>query len=76
VAAPEELVRVVALPGGGLATGRTRPGRGAWLCAGSPACVEAAGRRKAFDRALRAPIHSQAVEDLKTNLARRGRLEG
>ena len=66
---------MVAVAGGGLATGRTLPGRGAWLCAGSPACVEAAKRRKAFDRALRTTVRSQAVDDLKTSLAPRGRLD-
>jgi predicted RNA-binding protein YlxR (DUF448 family) len=76
VAPPEELVRVVAVPGGGLATGRTLPGRGAWLCAGSPACIEAAERRKAFERALRTTVRSEAVDDLKTELAPRGRLDG
>jgi predicted RNA-binding protein YlxR (DUF448 family) len=75
VASPEELVRVVAVPGGGLAIGRTLPGRGAWLCAGSPACIEAAERRKAFERALRTAVQGQAVEDLKTMLASRGRLD-
>ena len=66
---------MVALPGGGLATGRTLPGRGAWLCAGSPACIEAAVLRKAFDRALRTSVHSEAVDELKTSLAPRGRLD-
>ena len=66
---------MVAVPGGGLAAGRTLPGRGAWLCAGSPACIEAAGRRKAFDRALRTSVHSEAVDELKTSLAERGRLD-
>jgi len=75
VASPGDLVRVVAVPGGGLATGRTRPGRGAWLCAGSPACIEAAERRKAFDRALRTTVHPHAVDVLKTSLAERGRLD-
>ena len=75
MASPEALVRVVTVPGGGLATGRTLPGRGAWLCAGSPACIDAAERRKAFERALRTTIHSRAVDDLKTMLASRGRLD-
>lgn len=66
---------MVAVAGGGLATGRTLPGRGAWLCAGSPACVEAAERRQAFERALRTTVHRQAVDDLKTTLAPRGRLD-
>ena len=55
---PATLVRVVVRPDGGLAAvGRTRPGRGAWLCRGSPACCRCRGlRRKAFGRAFRAPI--------------------
>ncbi len=66
---------MVAVPGGGLAASRTLPGRGAWLCAGSPACIEAAERRKAFERALRTSVRSQAVDDLKTTLPPRGRLD-
>jgi predicted RNA-binding protein YlxR (DUF448 family) len=66
---------VVAVPGGGLATGRNLPGRGAWLCVGSPACIEAAERRKAFERALRTTVQRQAVDELKTSLASRGRLD-
>jgi predicted RNA-binding protein YlxR (DUF448 family) len=76
VASPDELVRLVAEPGGGLAVGRTLAGRGAWVCADSPPCVEAAARRKAFDRALRTPIRADAVEGLRTRLASRGRIEG
>ena len=36
---------------------------------------EAAERRKAFERALRTTVRGQAVEDLKTELAPRGRLD-
>ncbi len=61
MAAPDELVRVVRRPDGSLATGRTLPGRGAWLCPGSAACVGSALRRRAFDRALRAPVTAEAV---------------
>jgi len=75
VAAPEELVRVVAEAGGGLAVGRGLPGRGAWVCSGSPACIDAAERRKAFDRALRTTVHSGAVDSLRSMLAERGRLD-
>ncbi|HEV2758913.1 MAG TPA: YlxR family protein [Acidimicrobiales bacterium] len=75
VASPDQLVRVVAEPGGGLAVGRTRPGRGAWVCAGSPACVDAAERRKAFDRALRTTVHGHAVDEVRTTVAERGRLD-
>ena len=72
---PDQLVRVVAEPGGHLAVGLARPGRGAWLCAGSPACIDAAERRKAFDRALRTTVHRDAVDLLRSRLAERGRLD-
>ena len=66
---------MVAGPGGGLALGRHLPGRGAWLCAGSQACVEAAARRKAFDRALRTTVDGAAVDGLRTMLVERGRMD-
>jgi predicted RNA-binding protein YlxR (DUF448 family) len=66
---------VVAEPGGGLDVGRTLPGRGAWVCSGSATCIDAAGRRKAFDRALRTTVRPGAVDDLKTRLLSRGRIE-
>jgi uncharacterized protein len=68
VAHPDELVRVVRTPDGGLAMGRDRPGRGAWLCAGSPSCLELARRRKAFERALRGAVEVAAVDDLAVQL--------
>ena len=70
-----ELVRVVAGPSGELLEGRTRPGRGAWLCAGSPACIDAAERQRAFSRALRTEVDISSIEPLRTTLARRGRIE-
>ena len=75
MASPDELVRVVAEPGGGLAVGRGRPGRGAWLCAGSPGCIDTAERRKAFDRALRATVDPSAMDAVRPMLAERGRLD-
>ena len=89
VKAPEELVRVVASPGfvpergtgsvpergTGLAVGRDLPGRGAWLCAGSVACLELAARRGAFARALRTSVEPSAVASLREALAGRGRME-
>ncbi|HEX2042429.1 MAG TPA: YlxR family protein [Acidimicrobiales bacterium] len=75
VAPPDELVRVVARPGGGLAEGRALPGRGAWLCAGSTSCVDAAARRRAFSRALRAEVKPEAVAWLRSVVANRGRME-
>ena len=67
---------MVARPGGDLAVGRDLPGRGAWLCAGSVACVDAAGRRRAFARALRADVGAEAVVALREVLAGRARIEG
>jgi len=45
------------------------------LCSGSAACVDAAERRKAFDRALRTTLDSGAVDALRSMLAERGRLD-
>jgi predicted RNA-binding protein YlxR (DUF448 family) len=75
-AAPDELVRVIRREDGRLEVGRTLPGRGAWLCAGSPACIEAAQRRRAFDRALRGPVDAGSVERLRVEVAERARVEG
>ena len=61
---------------GALLIGRHLPGRGAWLCVGSPTCVELAARRKAFGRALRAEIAPEAVAALRVNLADRARMRG
>jgi predicted RNA-binding protein YlxR (DUF448 family) len=76
VATPEELVRVVRLDDGTLVEGRTSPGRGAWLCAGSPSCLDQAVRRKAFGRALRGEVTAAAVEGLRADLVNRARMEG
>ncbi|MGH9225859.1 MAG: YlxR family protein [Acidimicrobiales bacterium] len=75
VARPDELVRVVAGPDGGLVVGRHLPGRGAWLCQDSPRCVELAGRRKAFSRALRTDIRPDAAAALQSSAADRARME-
>jgi predicted RNA-binding protein YlxR (DUF448 family) len=69
VADVDDLVRVVRTAGGGLAVGRSLPGRGAWLCARSPSCIDLAGRRRAFARAFRAPVDPTAVSDLRRRLA-------
>ena len=68
------LVRVV-LGDGRLDVGRTLPGRGAWLCAGSPACVDQAAKRKAFDRAFRTQVEPDTVRSLRAALADRARME-
>ena len=62
------MVRVVRLGDGSLATGRTLPGRGAWLCRDSGECLDVACRRRAFERALRAPLAAGSVDRLKQEM--------
>ena len=57
-----ELVRCVLGPDGP-AVSRTAPGRGAWVC--SEDCLITAGRRKAFDRAWRSTVSTEAVAALR-----------
>lgn len=61
---PDELVRVVRTPDGGLDLGRHHPGRGAWLCP-DPVCLAAAERRRGFARALRGEVRPDAVAGLR-----------
>ncbi|HKY75493.1 MAG TPA: YlxR family protein [Acidimicrobiia bacterium] len=70
--APAGLVRVARRPDGGLAVGRTEPGRGAWLCAASAACFDAAERRRAFGRALRCDVSGQELAWLRGRLLSEG----
>ncbi|MBV8691132.1 MAG: YlxR family protein [Actinobacteria bacterium] len=72
----DELERVVRTAEGGLALGRHLPGRGAWLCAGSVACIDLAVRRDAFSRALRGEVHRDAGVSLRRTVAERARMEG
>jgi len=67
-------VRIVRSDDGSLAVGRTLPGRGAWLCADTPSCLDLALRRKAFGRAFRAPISDGAPESLRALLHKRARI--
>jgi predicted RNA-binding protein YlxR (DUF448 family) len=60
------LVRITRGADGRLVVGRSEPGRGAWLCAGSPSCLAEAVRRQGFERALRAPV--SGVEALATTI--------
>ncbi|HEX2040604.1 MAG TPA: YlxR family protein [Acidimicrobiales bacterium] len=76
VAPADELLRVVRTPDGALVVGRTLPGRGAWLCEGSPACVRTAEKRRAFGRALRGHVRPDAIEALRTHVAERARMVG
>lgn len=68
VAPPGELVRIARRPDGSIATGRYEPGRGAWLCARSPGCFEAASRRRAFGRALRCEVSGDQLDILRGKL--------
>ncbi|MHB1549398.1 MAG: YlxR family protein [Acidimicrobiales bacterium] len=58
------MFRVALLPDGTMATGPGVPGRGAWLCRGSPRCFTLAVKRRQFDRALRARVDPGAIERL------------
>jgi predicted RNA-binding protein YlxR (DUF448 family) len=57
-------VRVSSPAPGTLVVGRGQPGRGAWLCTGSPACLEGALRGGALARALRVPLPEDAAARL------------
>lgn len=61
----QELFRVVVGPTGDLVPGAGLPGRGAWLCDRSAACLDAAIKRKAFSRALRTAVPAAAAEALR-----------
>jgi len=71
-AGPAGLVRVARRPDGSVAVGRAEPGRGAWLCAGSAACFDAAVRRRAFGRALRCEVPAHELEQLRGKLLSEG----
>jgi len=70
--APAGLVRFARRSDGSLAVGRSEPGRGAWLCAGSEPCFEAALRHRAFGRALRAEVSGQELVWLRERLLSEG----
>jgi len=63
-AAQGSLVRIVRTPDGGLVTGRSLAGRGAWIHGASRECVSRAMRREVLSRALRAPVSPAAVASL------------
>jgi predicted RNA-binding protein YlxR (DUF448 family) len=64
------LFRLVRLADGQIRVDRSGPGRGAWLCQGSPDCWQEAIRRRGFERAFKAPVDSSTVEDLRASLER------
>jgi hypothetical protein len=66
---PADLVRLSRGADGSIRVG-PGTGRGAWLC-GPPttaACLEAAIRRRALDRALRGPVPTDEIEALRARL--------
>jgi len=63
------LVRVTLGPEATVRLGRTLPGRGAWLCQGSLDCFDAAVRRRAFAKALKADVDAVALAQLRTDFA-------
>ena len=54
-------MRIVRRDDGTVEAGRARPGRGAWLCADSPACLQRAARRGVLPRALRGSVDADEV---------------
>ncbi len=70
------LFRVVRGSDAELKIGRTLAGRGAWLCARSLECIDIAGKRKAFSRALRGPVKQDSIEALRAEMVERASIEG
>ena len=68
--AQSELSRVGAKADGTVEVGRTLPGRGAWLCAGSLECFDLAARRGAFTKALRMEVRPGDIEQLRAGFVR------
>ncbi|MET0727940.1 MAG: YlxR family protein [Acidimicrobiales bacterium] len=62
-------MRIALTPDGTPVMGRTLPGRGAWLCAGSLTCLRQAAKRNALSRALRAPVSPEVILPLSKDLA-------
>jgi predicted RNA-binding protein YlxR (DUF448 family) len=62
------LVRVVRQADGQLRVDRKGPGRGAWLCRGSVACLQEAARRRAFQRAFGASVETDAIDQLRADI--------
>ncbi|MDD3243356.1 MAG: YlxR family protein [Eubacteriales bacterium] len=65
-----ELVRVVRTPEGAVVLDPTgkKSGRGTYVCADNPACLEKAVKSKALERALEAPVSQEIYEELRRAL--------
>ena len=59
---------MVRLEGGALTVDRQRAGRGAWLCRDSPACLDQAERRQAFERAFAVAVDGRQVDEIRSAL--------
>ena len=64
----DQLIRIVRLPGGALSVDRHGAGRGAWLCRASAGCLDEAVRRHGFERALRASVGAEDLQQLRVQL--------
>lgn len=70
VRAKRELIRVVRTPNGEIKLDTQTqkvPGRGAYLCP-DPQCLTRAVRAKALERALKAPVPDEVLEELARQL--------
>jgi predicted RNA-binding protein YlxR (DUF448 family) len=45
-------------------------GRGAWLCANSPRCIDLALKRRAFERAFKRELDESSLQALRAESAR------
>jgi predicted RNA-binding protein YlxR (DUF448 family) len=70
VAPPAALTRLARGADGTVSVGRHLPGRGAWLCAGSEPCFDAAVRRRALGRSLRTTVSTADIDGLRGRLFR------
>ena len=64
----DQLIRIVRLPGGALSVDRHAPGRGAWLCRDSAGCLDEAVRKHGFERAFKASIDAEGLQQLQMHL--------
>ena len=62
-----DLIRIIRTPDGQVEADPSgkKNGRGAYLCKGSPACLETALKKRALERALKCPIPEDLAESLR-----------
>jgi predicted RNA-binding protein YlxR (DUF448 family) len=49
---------------------RRAPGRGAWLCRDSTGCLDEAVRKHGFERAFKASIDAEGLQQLQMHLGK------